>query len=280
MSASPTPRRGLPAGPAAVADKRFRRADVRPGRRGTWLSAWQVGRVAVLVAVLAAAGVFVSTRAVGARILAVHDLTVSGHRRLTVGEVEALIGHMRGESLLLVDLDRFRAALLDSPWVADVSLRRVLPSTVDVHIVEREPIAIARLGQQLYLVDDAGVIMDEYGPQYRDFDLSIVDGMAAPRSEDGPPIDPGRAQLVARFFRELEVRPELRRVVSQVNVAIDGNVVVMLADDTTALHLGDRQFVDRLQTYLDLTPTIEERGRIVDYVDLRFGNRVFLKDRK
>jgi len=54
----------------------------------------------------------------------------------------------------------------------------------------------------------------------------------------------------------------------------------MLADDTTALHLGDRQFVDRLQTYLDLTPTIEERGRIVDYVDLRFGNRVFLKDRK
>ena len=204
---------------------------------------------------------------------------VTGAAR-NLGKAMATALAEQGADLLLVDLDRFRAALLDSPWVADVSLRRVLPSTVDVHIVEREPIAIARLGQQLYLVDDAGVIMDEYGPQYRDFDLSIVDGMAAPRSEDGPPIDPGRAQLVARFFRELEVRPELRRVVSQVNVAIDGNVVVMLADDTTALHLGDRQFVDRLQTYLDLTPTIEERGRIVDYVDLRFGNRVFLKDRK
>lgn len=253
---------------------------MRPGRRGRWLRAWQVGRVVVVVAALAAVGVFASTRAVGARILAVDDLTVSGHRRLTMSDVEALIGHVRGESLLLVDLDRFRAALLSSPWVADVSLRRVLPSTVDVLIVEREPIAIARIDQMLYLVDDAGVIMDEYGPQYRDFDLSIVDGMAAPRTDDGPPIDPGRAQLVARFFRELEARPELKRVVSQVNVAVEGNVIVMLADDTTALHLGDGQFVERLQTYLDLTPTLAERGRMVDYVDLRFGSRVFLKDRK
>ncbi|MBM3749927.1 MAG: FtsQ-type POTRA domain-containing protein [Acidimicrobiia bacterium] len=280
MSTSPTPRRGLPSAPAAVADKRFRRADVRPGRRGKWLRVWQVGRVVLLMAALAGVGVFASTRAVGARILAVDDLSVSGHHHLTLGEVEALIGDVRGESLLLVDLDRFRAALLGSPWVAAVTLRRVLPSTVDVHIVEREPVAIARIGQLLYLVDDAGVIMDEYGPQYRDFDLSIVDGMAAPRTEEGPPIDPKRAQLVARFFRELDVRPELKRVVSQVNVAIEGNVVVMLADDTTALHLGDAQFVERLQTYLDLTPRFEERGRLVDYVDLRFGDRVFLKDHK
>jgi cell division protein FtsQ len=264
-----------------VADKRFRRADVRPGRRRrVWQRAWQIGRVVMVVAGLAGVGVFASSRVVGARILAVDDVAVSGHHRLTVGEIEALIGDVRGESLLLVDLERFRVALLDSPWVADVTVRRVFPSTMAVRIVEREPIAIARIGQQLYLVDDLGVIIDEYGPQYRDLDLPIVDGMAAPRTPDGPAIDPTRAQLVARFMRSLSARPDLIRALSQVNVAAAGNVVVLLADDPTFLHLGDESFVARIQTYLELAPTLADRERAVDYVDLRFGNRVFLKDRK
>lgn len=281
MSRPVYPRRGLPADAAAVADRRFRRAEVRPGRRNRgWQRAWQIGRVVLVLGLVAATAVLASTRVVGAPVLAVDDLAVHGTHRLSVGEVEALMSGVRGESLLLVDLDRFRAALLASPWVADVVLRRVLPSTVDVFIQEREPVAVARLGQQLYLVDGTGVIMGEYGPLYRDLDLSIVDGLAAPRTDDGPVIDPGRAQLAARFFRALDARPELKRLVSQVDVSNDSNIVVMLGDDTTALYLGDGLFVERLQTYLDLTPTLDARGRTVDYVDLRFGDRVFLKDRK
>lgn len=281
MSRPAAPRRGLPATAGTVADKRFRRADVRPGRRNrSWQRAWQIGRVVLVLALVVGAAVVASTRVVGARVLAVDDLTVHGTHRLSAGEVEALMHGIRGESLLLVDLDRFRAALLASPWVADVVLRRVLPSTVDVFIEEREPVAVARLGQQLYLVDGTGVIMGEYGPLYRDLDLPIVDGLAAPRTADGPVIDPGRAQLAARLFRALDARPALKRLVSQVDVSNDRNVVVLLGDDTTALYLGDEAFVERLQTYLDLTPALDTRGRSVDYVDLRFGDRVFLKDRQ
>ena len=37
--------------------------------------------------------------------------------------------------------------------------------------------AVCRLGDQLYLVDSTGVIIDDYGPQYVQFDLPIVDGL-------------------------------------------------------------------------------------------------------
>lgn len=279
MSAGP--KRGLPSGAASVADRRFRRADVRPGRRRRVLQrVWQIGRVVLVVGVLMGIGAFASSRVVGARILTVDTLDVRGYHRLTEGEIEALIGSVRGENLLLVDLARVRAKLLDSRWVADVTVRRVFPSTVDIRVVEREPIAIARLGQQLYLVDEAGVIIDEYGPQYGDLDLPIVDGMAAPKREGGPAIDPARAQLTARFLRSLAARPELLRALSQVNVAVADNVVVLLGDDPTFLHLGDELFAERIQTYLEMTPVLAERNRDVEYVDLRFGNRVFAKDRK
>lgn len=281
MSTPASVRRGLPTGGASVADKRFRRAEVRPGRRRRVLQrAWQIGRIVLAVAMVVGGGLFVSARAVDARFLTVRSVPVQGHHRLTLGEIEALIGDVRGESLVTVDLARMRARLLGSPWVADVTLRRVFPDTVEVHIVEREPIAIARLGQQLYLVDESGVIVGEYGPEYADFDLPIVDGMAAPRTEGGSDIDPSRAQLTARFLRALAARPALRRAVSQVDVSMVGNVQVLLGDDPTLLYLGDELFVERLQQYLDLTPALAERGRDADYVDLRYGDRVFLKDRR
>ncbi len=280
MSAPVSPRRGLPGGGAELADKRFRRADVRPARRRTALRFWKIGRLVLVLAVLIGGGWFTASQLAAAQVLAVRRVVVHGHERLTVAEVEALIGGVRGTSLLAVDLAGTRGRLLESPWVADVRLRRVLPDTLDLHVVEREPIAIARIGVSLYLIDEAGVIMDEFGPAYRDFDLPIVDGLAAPRTDDGPPVDVARAQLTGRFLRTLAGHPDLRRALSQVDVSTPGNVKVLLGDDPTWLYLGDDNFVERMRTYFELVPTLDERGRVADYVDLRFGSRVFVRDRK
>ena len=53
---------------------------------------------------------------------------------------EALAHGLYGRSILTADLDACRRHLLESPWVADAALRRVLPSTIEVRVVERQPI--------------------------------------------------------------------------------------------------------------------------------------------
>lgn len=272
----------MPRNAPAATDKRFRRPDVRPGkRRRLGQRIWRVGRLVLAGGALVTLAVLGSSRVVDARLLAVDRVIVQGNQRLSVGEIEALVSDVRGQSLLTVDLHVFQTRLLGSPWVQSVTVRRILPSTVDVRIVERDPVAIARLGQQLYLVDGTGVIIGEYGPQYSDFDLPIVDGMAAPApgGDGGLAIDPARAQLAARFLASMAGRPELRRSVSQVDVSREGNVTVLLGGDPALLYLGDEQFVERLRTYLEIRPTLEERMADVDYVDLRFGQRVVVKDR-
>jgi cell division septal protein FtsQ len=42
------------------------------------------------------------------------------------------------------------------------------------------------------------------------------------------------------------------------------------------VRLGDAQFLERLESYLDLAPTLRERVPDIDYVDLRFGERVYV----
>ena len=51
---------------------------------------------------------------------------------------------------------------------------------------------------------------------------------------------------------------------------------MLLDDDSALLHLGEQRFVERLQGYLTLRPTLRERYRRIDSVDLRFDDRIYL----
>jgi cell division septal protein FtsQ len=161
---------------------------------------------------------------------------------------------------------------MDSPWVAGVTLARVLPATVSVSIVERSPLAVARLGQQLYLVDDQGVIIDEFGPEYREFDLPIVDGLVRSPHVDGPLVDQAGVRVTDRFLAALRTQPNLRRRVSQIDVRDPHDVVVLLDDDAAFLHVGDTRFVERLSMYLQIAPTLRGQMKEIDYVDLRLDD--------
>ncbi len=93
------------------------------------------------------------------------------------GSSELLAGLM-GQNIIAADLDGWRQELERSPWIRAAALRRSLPSTVEVAIVEREPIGIARILDQLFLIDDLGVAIDRHGPESSDFDLPLVDGLS------------------------------------------------------------------------------------------------------
>ena len=55
------------------------------------------------------------------------------------------------------------------------------------------------------------------------------------------------------------------------------NASVILSGDPAVMQLGDDQFVQRLQAYLDLAPTLRERVPDIDYVDLRFDDRIYVR---
>jgi cell division septal protein FtsQ len=67
------------------------------------------------------------------------------------------------------------------------------------------------------------------------------------------------------------------RRVSQIDVSDVRDAVVILDGETALLHLGDTQFAERLQSYLDLAPALHARVPNIDYVDLRFDERVYVR---
>ena len=139
---------------------------------------------------------------------------------------------------------------------------------------------IGRLGTAMYLIDGKGVIIDEYGPAYADVDLPIIDGIAASPQDGGSIVDVTRAEFAGRVIGAVAVRPEIARRVSQIDVADLHDAVVILDGDAALLRLGDTEFVARLQQYIDLAPALHERLAGIDYVDLRFDERLYVRPPK
>ena len=263
---------------AAPADKRFRRAHVRPPRRRhSWARALRIMRSAAALALFAAGAYLLQLQVVQARALHVDRIAVRGNQRLSTGEVLVLLEGLRGQHLLAVDLDRWRRRVMSSPWVAHASLRRVLPSTVEVTLSERQPMAIGRLAADLYLIDADGHVIDEYGPEYAQFDLPIIDGLSASPDRDGAAVDEGRADLANRLLASVGRRPTVLRRLSQIDVSNVRDAVVLLENDTTLVHLGEDQFLERLQSYVDLSSALHDRFTDLEYADVRFDNHIYVR---
>ncbi len=215
----------------------------------------------------------------GAPFLTVDDIVVHGNEQLSAGEVLALMPGLRGAPILSVDLDEHRRRLSASPWLTGGTLRRRLPSTVEVFVTERRPVALGRFDGRLFLLDASGAVVDGYGPRFAHFDFPIVDGLEKEGGEGASVVDPERMALAARLLADLAGRPDLLDAVSEIDVADSGNAVVLLDDDVALLHLGAERFVPRLRLYTELAPLLRKEGRDIDAVDLRFDPRVYVRDR-
>ena len=281
---------------AAPADKRFRRAHVKPSRRRGLLRRWV--RPAILAALLGGGAIYATLRGrevvQHASILQIDEIVVRGNSRLPEARVQELLAGLMGQNIIAADLDGWRQELEQSAWIRAAALRRSLPSTVEVAIVEREPIGIARILDQLFLIDDLGVAIDRHGPDSSDFDLPLVDGLSTttpvrktaaralavglPGTPGAPAIDGKRAGLAARVILAIRPNADISSRLSQIDVTDARNAAVILTDDPgVELYLGEDRFLARLQSYLELASALRERVPEIDYVDLRFDDRIYVR---
>ncbi len=123
---------------------------------------------------------------------ALTDVRVSSLKHL---DPEVLIGRSglsRGASLFTLDLKDAERRISREPWVASVRVRRELPHTVAIEVVERELGVAVALGS-IYLADEKGEVFKRARGEEA-ADVPVVTGLARDRYL----ADPARARAVLR----------------------------------------------------------------------------------
>jgi cell division septal protein FtsQ len=238
----------------------------RRGVAGRALVALQSGGLALLVVAALWAGY---SKVMASERLRVGRVAVHGNHFLSEGEVRELLGPAVGENILGLDIDALKARLRASPWVADATVRRTLPDTIQVEIRERIPLALAE-ADGLYLMDEEGTLIDLYGPRTAGFDLPIVRGLANTTGDARR----DRAQRAGALLGDLE---ELGSEISEVQVEESGDLRLVLRGRGEVLKMGAPPYKKKFVTFLGLRGDLAERAPHAEYFDLRFRDRIYAK---
>ena len=239
--------RRQPAAPKRPASKARAAAPARR-RRVDFVIA---GRIA-FVAALLALPLFAYYAAAESTAFSLDRIEVVGANRSESSDIEAAVRLAAGSRLLGTDLDEIRDAVEAQRYVASASVVRVLPDTLRVEVVEREPAVVARLSSgRLSWVDPVGHVLEEFKP---------VNGVIPPplsgfddrdRSERAVSENRDRITLYAKVRTELEPGGLWERL-DEVDIKYLNDAKVRLADSGVVVRLGDSDFRDRLSRAIDV----------------------------
>ena len=183
----------------------------------------------------------------------------------------------RNRSVLRVPLDTRRSEIEAISWVESARVQRILPNRIRVELTERTPIAFARNGNELALIDAHGVILDR--PQGEDLQFPIVSGVSEelPRDQREK-----RMQVYQEFMRDVDlVRADSSDRVSELDLGNPKDLrVVMtgLAGPTDAqavtIHFGSGEFTGKYKMLVDNFSQWQANTGRVQSIDLQYLRQV------
>lgn len=196
----------------------------------------------------------------------VRGVVITGNEHLTDEELKSMAGLKTDENLISVSGRKISLKMMESPWIRSVAVRKEFPDRLLINIREAEPFALLDMKGKLFIVDDRGVMLEELRDIAIPF-LPII--LSNPYREKEAFLE---AITLAKAIKNtgLLYRKDHIEIIShkpqEMSVNIDGIVV----------KVGEGEYEDKLARLMDIEEEIKNRNITVDYIDLRFANRVLV----
>ena len=205
------------------------------------------------------------------------QIEVNGNRIVGREAVLQQFVQDRNRSVLLVPLDVRRSEIERISWVESASVQRILPNRLRIELTERSPVAFARNGNQLALIDAHGVILDR--PQGEDMRFPIVDGVSEEVARDQRE---KRMQTYEEFIKDVDlVRAGSSDRVSEIDLSNTKDLRVVMtglasANDSQAvtIHFGSGEFTGKYKMLVDNFSQWQANAGRVQSIDLQYTRQV------
>ena len=113
------------------------------------------------VAALAAAWLYhYGERSWRFRVESSDNIEVAGMQNVSKAQIMEVMGADIGRNIFFIPLAQQKAQLEQIPWVESASVMRFVPNRLVVVVHERTPVAFARVGPRMSLIDAGGTLMD------------------------------------------------------------------------------------------------------------------------
>ncbi len=203
------------------------------------------------------------------------DIEVTGIHNVARSQVMEVMGGDIGRNIFFIPLARRKAQLEQIPWVRSASVMRFAPNHIAVQIVERTPVAFARIGSKVFLIDEAGTPMDLPMGKNK-FSFPVILGMNA---NEPPSTRKARMKIYNELTSQLDSGgAHYSQDLSEVDLS-DLDDVKVLANNTDGdvlVHLGSSKYLERYKIYVAHVKEWRQQFTKVESVDLRYDRQIIV----
>jgi cell division protein FtsQ len=205
------------------------------------------------------------------------NIEASGLSEVSRAEILPVFGEDVGRNIFFVPLADRRKQLEQIPWVERATVMRILPDQIRVSVVERQPVAFARRGEQFGLVDANGVLLTMPAAMMaqRHYSFPVVTGIDP---GDRPEARKARMAVYQRLLTELDSGGQkLSAQISEIDLTDPEDARVTMQDDTTLLHFGQERFLERYKRYKAHISELRQQYPKLVAVDLRYEQQAVME---
>src|SRR5271154_2771028 len=227
------------------------------------------------VAALAAAWLYhYGERSWRFRVESSDNIEVAGMQNVTKAQIMEVMGADIGRNIFFIPLAQQKAQLEQIPWVESASVMRFVPNRLSVEIHERTPVAFARVGPRMLLIDAGGTLM-ELSAKHR-YSFPVILGMnpGEPLSTRAP-----RMKAYEEMVRDLDSGgARYSQDLSEVDLSDLEDVKVRVNDPAgdVLVHLGSSDYLRRYKIYVSHAQGWRRQFQKLESVDLRYDNQIIV----
>lgn len=202
------------------------------------------------------------------------DIDITGMQNVTRAQVMEVMGADIGRNIFFIPLRQQKTQLEQIPWVESASVMRFVPNRLKVEIHERTPVAFARVGAHISLIDAGGTLMEL--PRNHRYSFPVILGMnpGEPLSTRAP-----RMKAYNELIRELDSDgAHYSQDLSEVDLSDLDDIKVRVNDPAgdVLLELGSSDYLKRYKIYVAHAREWRQQFQKLESVNLRYDNQVIV----
>ena len=233
----------------------------------------------IAFAILAAAGLGLyryGERSWRFRVDSSDQIEVTGAEHVAHAHIMDVMGEDIGRNIFFVPLAERKLQLEQIPWVESASVMRFVPNRLRIEIHERTPVAFARVGSHISLIDAGGTLMELGAAGRHKYSFAVIAGMNA-----GEPVSTRAARMKSynELVRELDSSgAHYSQGLSEVDLTDTEDVKVLAADANgeVLVHLGSGNYLQRYKTYMTHVQQWRQQFDKLESVDLRYDGQIIV----
>ena len=208
----------------------------------------------------------------------IKSITTNGNKKITSEEIISLSGIQLEENMFKISRSKVEQLIKTNAYIESVDLKRKLPDSIEIQVVERKPAYMLMLGNAYVYINSQGYILELSKEK---LELPIITGFSTVEDQIqvGNRLNTEDLEKLSSVIQIMDSANsnELGSLITKINIEDKQDYVLELESEDKTVHLGDTSNLSTKMLYIKtvLENEKDKEGEILVNTDLNSKGAIF-----